>query len=58
MAGIVGGGGLGNQAVVAGFQNSNPAIIWKATLIIILLVQVIQFFGNLIVKKIYKKRGK
>ena len=58
MAGIVGGGGLGNAAVVAGFQNSNPEIIWKATIIIIILVQIIQFFGNVIVSKIYKKRGK
>lgn len=58
MAGIVGGGGLGNAAVVAGFQNSNPVIIWKATIIIIILVQIIQFIGNIIVKKIYKKRGK
>lgn len=58
MAGIVGGGGLGNAAVVAGFQNSNPVIIWKATIIIIILVQIIQFIGNIIVKRIYKKRGK
>lgn len=58
MAGIVGGGGLGNSAVVAGFQNSNPEIIWKATIIIIVLVQIIQFFGNIMVSKIYKKREK
>ena len=58
MAGTIGGKGLGDAAVIQGFQNSRTELMWKATIVIILLVQLIQFLGNIILNLIYKKRGK
>lgn len=56
MAGAIGGGGLGNAAVIDGYQRNNPEIMWQATIVIILLVQVIQFIGNSLVYLITKNR--
>lgn len=56
MAGAIGGGGLGNSAVIDGYQRSNPEIMWKATIVIIVLVQIIQFIGNKIVYSLTKNR--
>ena len=58
MAGAIGGGGLGNSAVIDGYQRSNPEIMWQATIVIIILVQIIQFIGDFFVKIISKKRTK
>ena len=58
IAGSIGGGGLGNSAVVDGYTRSNPEIMWQATIVIIILVQIIQFIGNFFVKIINKKRTK
>ena len=56
MAGAIGGGGLGNSAVIDGYQRSNPEIMWQATIVIIILVQIVQFIGDLLVKTITNKR--
>ena len=58
IAGIIGGGGLGNLAVVEGFQRGNYKLMYLSTLLLIILVQIIQFIGTNIVKKIEEKRGK
>ena len=58
LAGTIGGGGLGNSAVMDGYQNQNYAIIWQATIVIIVLVKIIQFIGDTIVNKIIEKRKK
>ncbi|WP_051411809.1 methionine ABC transporter permease [Pseudoleptotrichia goodfellowii] len=58
IAGSIGGGGLGNSAVVDGYTRSNPEIMWQATIVIIILVQIIQFIGDFFVKIINKKRTK
>ena len=58
IAGSIGGGGLGNSAVVDGYTRSNPEIMWQATIVIIILVQIIQFIGDFFVKIISKKRTK
>lgn len=58
IAGIIGGGGLGNLAVVEGFQRGNYKLMYLSTLLLIILVQIIQFIGTRIVKKIEEKRGK
>ena len=55
MAGAI-GGGLGNSAVIDGYQRSNPEIMWQATIVIIILVQIVQFIGDLLVKTITNKR--
>ncbi|AMD95843.1 methionine ABC transporter permease [Leptotrichia sp. oral taxon 847] len=58
LAGTIGGGGLGKAAVIDGFNNQNYAVMWQSTIVIIILVQVIQFAGDKIVNKIINKRKK
>ena len=50
MAGIVGGGGLGNYAIVMGFQRFNWILIFYTTLVIIGLVVLIQLINNILVR--------
>ena len=56
MAGTIGGGGLGNAAVIDGFQRNNPELMWQATVVTIILVQIIQFIGDRIVRALLEKR--
>ena len=56
MAGTIGGGGLGNAAVIDGFQRNNPELMWQATIVTIILVQIIQFVGDRIVRALLEKR--
>ncbi len=56
MAGTIGGGGLGNAAVIDGYQKNNPELMWQATIVIIMLVQIVQFIGNKVVRLITDKR--
>ena len=56
MAGTIGGGGLGNAAVMDGFQRNNMELMWQATIVTIILVQIIQFGGDKIVKALLNKR--
>lgn len=58
IAGIIGGGGLGNLAIIEGYQRGNKQLMYLATLYIIILVQIIQFIGSQIIKNINKKRGR
>lgn len=58
IAGVIGGGGLGNMAVIEGYQRGEKGIMYQATLVIVILVQVIQFLGTRLVKKIEERRGK
>jgi len=46
VAGYVGGGGLGTFAIQYGYRQFNPAVTWAAVLVIILIVQAVQFLGN------------
>ena len=46
MAGAVGAGGLGSVALMYGYQNFNDTIMYGTVIILIILVQVIQFVGN------------
>lgn len=55
MAGIVGGGGLGKIADQYGYKRYNTPIMISTIIILILLVQIIQWFGNTIAKAINKK---
>ena len=56
MAGTIGGGGLGNAAVMDGFLRNNMELMWQATIVTIILVQIIQFVGDKIVKALLNKR--
>ena len=55
MAGAVGGGGLGDLAIRYGYQRFNPEVMLATAIVLIVLVQVIQFLGNMLAKKLNKK---
>ena len=55
MAGAVGGGGLGDLAIRYGYQRFNPEVMLATGIVLIVLVQVIQFLGNMLAKKLNKK---
>jgi D-methionine transport system permease protein len=55
VAGIVGGGGLGNFALLYGYRQFNPIVTWAAVLLIIVLVQVVQFLGNRLARKALRR---
>jgi len=55
MAGVVGGGGLGNLAFLDGFQRSRNDVTFVATVLILVIVFVIQFIGDRLVTRIDKR---
>jgi D-methionine transport system permease protein len=55
VAGYIGGGGLGNFAIQYGYRLYNPAVTWAAVLIIIVLVQLVQWLGNSLARKILRR---
>ena len=55
MAGYVGGGGLGNFAIVYGYRAFEWEVTVVATLIIIVLVQAAQFLGNWLSSKVMRR---
>lgn len=57
MAGLVGGGGLGQVAIQYGYQRFNTFIMFSTVVLLILLVQSIQWLGHLVGKKISRTRG-
>ena len=52
MAGAVGAGGLGATALTYGYQNFNYKIMYSIVAVLILLVVLIQFLGDLLYKKL------
>lgn len=46
VAGLVGGGGLGDFAIQYGYRLFNPTVTWAAVAVIIVLVQLVQLLGN------------
>ena len=55
VAGYVGGGGLGNFALLYGYRQFNPIVTWAAVLLIIVLVQAVQFLGNWLARKAFRR---
>lgn len=55
VAGYVGGGGLGTYAIQYGYRQFNPFVTWSAVLVIILIVQLVQFLGNTIARKLLRR---
>lgn len=55
MAGVIGAGGLGNLAFLEGFNRGNGQVTLVATIIILILVFIIQFIGDIITKSIDKR---
>jgi len=57
MAGAIGGGGLGDLAIRYGYQRFRTDVMIGAVLIIIIMVELIQFLGDKMSNNILKKRG-
>lgn len=55
MAGVIGAGGLGTLAFLDGFQRSREDVVWVATILILIIVFIVQFIGDLFVKKLDKR---
>ena len=55
VAGYVGGGGLGNFALLYGYRQFNPIVTWAAVLLIIVLVQLVQFLGNWLARRAFRR---
>lgn len=55
MAGTIGGGGIGDLAIRYGYQRFRPDIMLITVIILIVLVQIVQFAGNYTAKKLNKK---
>lgn len=57
MAGLVGGGGLGKIAIQYGYQRFNGFLMLVTLIILLLLVELIQWIGQGIAYGINRKRG-
>ena len=56
MAGAIGGGGLGDLAIRYGYQRFRPDIMIATVVILIVLVQIVQFLGNRLADGLNKKQ--
>ena len=57
MAGLIGGGGLGQVALQYGYQRFNTFVLSASVLFLLILVEVIQRIGNKATESLLKKRG-
>ena len=55
MAGAIGGGGLGDLAIRYGYQRFRPEVMLATVVVLIVLVQAVQFAGNTLAKKLDKR---
>ncbi|MQR02520.1 methionine ABC transporter permease [Glaciimonas soli] len=55
MAGAIGGGGLGDLAIRYGYQRYMPEIMWTVVIILIVFVQLVQTFGDILVRRLSHK---
>ena len=56
MAGTIGGGGLGDLAIRYGYQRFRSDVMLAAVIVIIVLVELVQFVGNRISTRLLAKR--
>ena len=55
MAGYIGGGGLGDFAIVYGYRAFDLEVTYVATFISLIIVQIAQLFGNWLSKKVMRR---
>ncbi|MCX7884300.1 MAG: ABC transporter permease [Caloramator sp.] len=55
MAGAIGGGGLGDLAIRYGYQRFQTDVLIATILVLIILVEIIQYAGNILSKKFDKR---
>ena len=51
MAGAIGAGGLGDFAIRYGYQMGYTDMSWVTVIIILIIISIIQFVGNAVIKK-------
>ncbi len=55
MAGMIGAGGLGNLAYLEGFSRGQADVTLVATILVLIIVFVLQFIGDIITRKLDKR---
>jgi D-methionine transport system permease protein len=55
MAGVVGGGGLGDAAFRFGFQSFNDGMLYVCGLLLVILVQIVQWIGDFVSRRLDKR---
>jgi D-methionine transport system permease protein len=55
MAGAVGGGGLGDLGIRFGYQRFMPAVMVTVVVLLIIVVQVLQSLGDLLVRRLNRR---
>ena len=55
VAGLIGGGGLGNFAIQYGYRLFEPVVTWATVILIIVLVQFVQFIGNALARAVLRR---
>ena len=55
MAGYIGGGGLGDFAIVYGYRAFEPQVTWLAVITIVVIVQLAQLLGNVLSRKVMRR---
>ncbi|WP_428830419.1 methionine ABC transporter permease [Cellulomonas endometrii] len=55
VAGAIGAGGLGDFAIVYGYQRFNDVVTWTAVAVIVVMVQLAQFLGNFLARKVLRR---
>ncbi|MCQ8772132.1 methionine ABC transporter permease [Streptomyces telluris] len=58
MAGAVGGGGLGNLAIVYGYQRSETGLMNITIVLLIVIVTIVQLAGDLAVRALARRGGR
>lgn len=55
MAGAIGGGGLGDLAIREGYQRFNDHYLWATVILLVVIVQVAQSLGDLLVRRLSRR---
>lgn len=55
VAGVVGGGGLGNFALQYGYRQFDTVVTWTAVLLIVVQVQLVQLLGNVLARRVLRR---
>ena len=55
IAGAVAAGGLGEFAINYGSKQFNPWVTWTAVLVIVVIVQAVQFIGNALARRVLRR---
>ena len=58
MAGVIGGGGLGDIAIRYGYYRYETGIMIVTVAVLVVLMQILQWVGMILSKKIDRRRGK